>query len=431
MRSRWTRLLPIMMITFIIAFLDRTNIGFAIPYMGKELALGSTVLGFASGVLFLGYAATQPIGGWFGDRGHAKGFIAAALIAWGLVEMGQAFVTHASQLVIIRFVLGAVEGGIFPVFLIMVRKWFNSNEQSRANGLWQVCYPLAAAIGGPLSGYLVGSLGWRGMFVIEGILPIVWVAVWMWGVAESPQRARWLAPEERDLVIAHIGLGAEVSNAPREKFGSVLFRQQMKRSVVWMLVGAALFWNVGFIAFVIWLPSVLKQESSLSPIGIGWLSALPYVVAIFALFALTTIADKTMNRRRVAAVSVTVSGVALILGAVLYPLPMWISIVLLSLAASGIYGAWPVLWSIPTKIIPSRVLGIVLGTINGIAIVGAFGGPYVVGWTQSLTGSFSVGLATVGVSMLIAAAFVLAIRRQDLNSTGLDEMPSATTPQKG
>ena len=144
MKQRWFRLLPVMMMTLIIAFMDRTNIGFAIPSMGKELGLTASILGFASGVLFLGYGASQVLGGWIADKGHGKALIAMLMVLWGAIEMAQGFVHNAQELVAVRFAIGVFEGGIFPTFLLFVRNWFAPSERARANGIWQLCYPFAA-----------------------------------------------------------------------------------------------------------------------------------------------------------------------------------------------------------------------------------------------------------------------------------------------
>ncbi len=183
MRSRWTRLLPVMMIAFIIAFMDRTNIGFAIPTMGKELNLDQSALGFASGVLFLGYGITQPLGGWIADRGYGRVLIATLMILWGAAEIALGFIQTPLQLAIVRFALGFFEGGIFPTMLLFVRTWFVPSERARANGVWQLAYPLAVMISGPIAGYVLEHGSWRTLFIVEGIFPIAWAAVWLWGVA--------------------------------------------------------------------------------------------------------------------------------------------------------------------------------------------------------------------------------------------------------
>jgi sugar phosphate permease len=209
MRQRWLRLLPlrllpIMMVTFIISFMDRTNISFAIPSMGKELGLTPSILGFASGVLFLGYGTSQTLGGWIADRGHGRTLIAALLVLWGIAEIMQGYVQSATQLVVVRFLLGLFEGGIFPTFLLFVKNWFAPGERARANGVWQLCYPIAAVLSGPIAGYILTIGDWRDLFIIEGIFPIVWAAIWWWGIADTPESARWLSPADRTALIRHL-----------------------------------------------------------------------------------------------------------------------------------------------------------------------------------------------------------------------------------
>ena len=133
MKQRWFRLLPVMMLTLIIAFMDRTNIGFAIPSMGKELGLNASILGFASGVLFIGYGGSQVLGGWIADKGYGKALVAVLMVLWGIVEMAQGFVHNAHQLVAVRFALGVFEGGIFPTFLLFVRNWFATADPPHAS----------------------------------------------------------------------------------------------------------------------------------------------------------------------------------------------------------------------------------------------------------------------------------------------------------
>ena len=211
MRQRWFRLLPVMMITFIIGFMDRTNVGFAIPTMGSELALTSAVLGFASGVLFVGYGIAQPLCGWVADRGYGKPLIAVMMVLWGIAEMSQSAVHTASELVAVRFAIGLFEGGIFPTFLLFVKNWFAPSERARANGVWQLCYPLAALLSGPIAGYILQFGSWRTLFIVEGIFPIVWVVVWLWGVADSPRKAKWLPEDEREQLLERIA--GEACNA--------------------------------------------------------------------------------------------------------------------------------------------------------------------------------------------------------------------------
>ena len=410
MRSRWFRLLPIMMVAFIIAFMDRTNISFAIPSMGKDLTLTASVLGFAAGVLFLGYGLSQTIGGWIADKGHGKALIACLLILWGLVEIAQGFIHTATELVIVRFALGLFEGGIFPAFLLFVKNWFAPSERARANGGWQLCYPLAALLSGPIAGYILRAGDWRDLFIIEGLFPIVWAIVWVWGVADSPQNAKWLSPAERDSLVRHLEREAQNTILPTDDAPPSYWAQMARRPVVLFTI-AIFFWNIGFLGFIIWLPSVISQHNDLGPTETGWLSALPFAASIVVMQVLTFLSDKTGDRRVISVLALTISGLALMLGGLTYETnSLAMNMLLLIVAGGALYGSQPVLWSIPPDILPTRVAATVMGTINAVGVFGGFVGPYVIGFARSLTGSFSAGLWVMGSCLIVASLLVWRIR---------------------
>ena len=404
MRSRWTRLLPVMMIAFIIAFMDRTNIGFAIPTMGKDLGLDAGALGFASGVLFLGYGISQPLGGWIADRGHGRTLIAALMLLWGTAEIALGFINTPTELAVVRFLLGFFEGGIFPTMLLFVRTWFAPSERATANGVWQLAYPLAAMLNGPIAGYVLDHGTWRTLFIIEGIFPIAWAAVWLWGVAASPQKARWLDPADRATLLAKLAAEPELPAATTAAPG---IASQMARRPVILFTIAVFFWNIGFLGFIIWLPSVLHQDATLSQTAIGWLSAVPFAAAIVAMQFLTRWSDRHRDRRTFAAIPILICGAALLVAAITYAgNSLVMNMALLTVAGAMLYGSQPVLWSIPGDILPRQVAGAVTGIMNGVGVFGAFAGPFLVGWVRTQTNSFSMGLATLGVCLLLAGALV-------------------------
>lgn len=411
MDQRWFRLLPVMMITFIIAFMDRTNIGFAIPLMGKELSITASVLGFASGVLFFGYGMSQTVSGWLADKGHGRMLVAVLMLFWGLTEISQGFVHSATQLVIVRFAIGLFEGGVFPTFLLFVKNWFAPSERARANGIWQLCYPLAAVISGPIAGYILRSGDWRSLFIIEGVFPLVWVFVWLWGVAHSPLHAKWLSEADRARIVEKIENENKL-RAEREAPGvPASFGSQMTRLPVLLFTASILLWNVGFLGFVIWLPSVIHQQPGLSQTEVGWLSAIPYACAIVVMQILTYWSDRTLDRRLFSALPLAVSGAALVIGGLTYGSNTFVfNMGLLVIAGATLYGSQPVLWSIATEILPGRVTGSVSGAINAVGVLGAFAGPYLVGYVRAVTQSFSAGLLVMGGSLIGTCILVLLIK---------------------
>lgn len=407
MLSRWTRLLPVMMIAFIIAFMDRTNIGFAIPTMGAELKLDQSALGFASGVLFLGYGISQPLGGWVADRGYGRALIATLMLLWGAAEIALGFIETPTQLAVVRFALGFFEGGIFPTMLLFVRTWFAPSERARANGVWQLAYPLAAMLSGPIAGYVLEHGTWRTLFIVEGIFPVAWAAVWLWGVAASPQTARWLSTADRSALLARLEAEPELPAAAET--GSTLVAQMARRSVLIFCV-AVFFWNIGFLGFIIWLPSVLHQDATLSQTAIGWLSAVPFAAAIVAMQFLTRWSDRSRDRRTFAAWPILICGAALLVAALTYAgNGLVMNMALLTLAGAMLYGSQPVLWSIPGDIVPRHLAGAVSGIMNGVGVLGAFVGPLVVGYVRTLSNSFSTGLAVLGVCLCVAGMLIAMI----------------------
>jgi sugar phosphate permease len=412
MATPWIRLLPVMMLTYIIAFMDRTNIGFAIPLMGKELHFSPAILGFASGVLFLGYGVSQTAGGWLADRGHGKALIAWLLVLWGVTELLQAFIQTPGQLVAVRFALGLLEGGIFPTLLLFVRNWFAPSERARANGVWQLSYPLAAMLNGPIAGLVLSHNSWRMLFIVEGIFPIVWVLVWLWGVADSPRKARWLAPAERDAILAKLEEpSAAVPALPQSASATSTVGAELRRRPVLLYCAAVFLWNIGFLGFVIWLPSVLHQDKSLSQGDVGWLSAIPFAAAIVVMPILTSLADRTLNRRFYAALPILLSGLCLAAAGLTYAgNGLLVNMLLITAAGAMLYGSQPVLWSIPADIVSGGVLGTVMGIMNSIGVLGAFAGPYLVGYVRGLSGNFGSGLITMGICLVLSSLLISLIR---------------------
>jgi sugar phosphate permease len=315
--------------------------------------------------------------------------------------------------VLVRFAIGLFEGGVFPTFLLFVKNWFAPSERARANGIWQICYPLAALVSGPIAGYILSVGDWRSLFIVEGIFPLVWVFVWWWGVADSPRHAKWLNAADRTLLLEKIDT-ENALRAAREVPGAaaaISYRAQITRMPVLLFTAAILLWNVGFLGFVIWLPSVIYQQPGLSSTDIGWLSAIPYACAIAVMQVLTYWSDRTLDRRLFSALPLAVSGAALVIGGLTYGGNTFVvNMGLLVVAGAMLYGSQPVLWSIATEILPAGVTGSVSGTINAVGVLGAFAGPYLVGYVRAVTHSFAAGLLVMGVSLIGTSILVLLIR---------------------
>jgi sugar phosphate permease len=316
----------------------------------------------------------------------------------------------------VRFALGFFEGGIFPTMLLFVRNWFATSERARANGIWQLSYPIAAMLSGPIAGYILSGGSWHTLFVVEGIFPIVWAVVWLWGVSESPATAKWLSHEDRESLLDKIA--AEATTTQVQGYDTTIsVGQQMRRRPVILFTAAVFLWDVGFLGFVIWLPSVLHQDASLSPAAIGWLTAVPYAAAIVVILLLTYLSDRFRDRRLYATLPIMICGIALVFAGQTYESNgLLTNMVLLTIAGSTLYGSQPVLWSIPADIVPARVVGVVMGIMNTFGVLGGFVGPYAVGYARDLTRTFSAGLIVMGVCLVVSGLLVWQIREAGTRS---------------
>ena len=403
-------MIPIMMVTYMVAFMDRTNISFAIPTMAKDLHLTATQLGFASGVLFLFYAASQPIGGMLADRGYGKPMVAALMILWGFSEVAQGFIQSPEQLILVRCLLGLFEGGLMVTFLLIVCNWFTVRERGRANGLWFLSFPVAAMVSGPIAGYILHLSSWRILFIAEGVLPILWSLVWIWGVAGTPHEAKWLTEGERRDLLAKLEADRR-ENAPHLHDAAPRLWQQMLRVPVLIYTLALFLWNFSFVGFIIWLPSILHQDKSLGTVTIGWLASLPFLVAVFVMLFLAWGSDQFHSRRMFAAVPIGLSGVVFVIAAHGYAGNSLVTnLGLLIAAGSLLYGAQPMIYAIPGDLVPTRVVATVIGIANGIGVVGDFLGPYVLGFVRQATGDFSAGLFLLGAASVVSGLLLVLVR---------------------
>src|SRR3954449_48567 len=199
-RSRWVRLIPIAIIVYIISFMDRTNIGFALDGLSKDLHIDAAEQGLAAGVFFIGYLTLQIPGGHLAEHWSAKKFVGIMIFVWGVLAVGLGFVQTFPQLLIVRFFLGVAEAGIWPAILVMIAHWFPAKERARAYGFWIMNIAIASMITAPLSGWILSFSDWRMLFLVEGVIPFVIAPLWFWLVSDWPRDAKWCGRDEREYI---------------------------------------------------------------------------------------------------------------------------------------------------------------------------------------------------------------------------------------
>lgn len=421
--TRWWRVVAPILIACIISFMDRVNISFALPGgMEADLAITSQMAGLTSGIFFIGYLFLQIPGGRVAVNGSGKRFIAWSLIAWAVVSIATGFVTNHYQVLVLRFILGVAEGGMLPVVLTMISNWFPEREIGRANAFVMMFAPIGGMVTAPISGAIIQGLDWRWLFIIEGLLSIVVLAVWWVLISDRPQEARWLPAAEREYLLAELesdkqarSLKQPVSKAP--------LRDVFRNSGLMKLVALNFFYQTGDYGYTLWLPTILKNLTGANMAGVGMLAILPFVATIIGIYVISTLSDKTGKRRLWVMISLLCFAAALLASVVLRHN---IVAAYIALVVCGFFlkAATSPFWSIPGRIASPEVAGGARGVINGLGNLGGFCGPWLVGMMIYLYGQ-NVAVCALAGSLVIAALITLTLPKNcDLTSNN-DSKPAA------
>ncbi|MGL4704159.1 MAG: MFS transporter [Raoultella sp.] len=411
--TRWLRIITPVLIACIISFMDRVNISFALPGgMEADLGITSQMAGVASGIFFIGYLFLQIPGGRIAVNGSGKRFIAWSLMAWAVVSIATGFVTHEYQLLVLRFILGVSEGGMLPVVLTMVSNWFPEKELGRANAFVMMFAPLGGMLTAPVSGAIIAALDWRWLFIIEGLLSVVVLAVWWFMISDRPEEARWLPEAERHYLVTT--LAAEraaklaedaVSNAP--------VKDVFRNSGLMKLVILNFFYQTGDYGYTLWLPTILKGLTGGSMASVGFLAVLPFVATLAGIYVISLFSDRSGKRRLWVRFSLYSFAAALVASVVLRE---HVVVAYIALVICGFFlkSATSPFWSMPGRIASAEVAGSARGVINGLGNLGGFCGPYLVGVMIYLYGQ-NVAVCALAGSLLIAGTMTFLLpKRCDL-----------------
>jgi MFS family permease len=405
-RARWTRLVPVAIVVYIISFMDRTNIGFAFSGMGKDLHINSAQQGLAGGIFFIGYLVLQIPGGHLAERWSAKKFVGIMVLVWGVLAVASGLVQNFYQLLAVRFLLGVAEGGIWPAILVLISHWFPARERARAYGYWMMNIAISSIITAPLSGWILSWGTWRTLFFIEGAFPFLIAApLWWWLVADRPSEASWVSQEERDYI--ETSLQRESAGQPR--FAG--YRSVFRSSVVWRLVLVYFFIQVGFYGLNLWLPHVVTTTIGASSVIVGLVTAIPYLFAIAGLWLNARYADRSGRYCRHVMISVTIGAVALVFS-VAFSDYRALSIALVSIAMGGALAYDGPFWASSSRAVPVALAGGAMGLINALGNLGGFVGPYLGGYLQDVSGGSFLSTAVVlAVALVLGGLVMLTLRR--------------------
>ncbi|MBE9463416.1 MFS transporter [Dyadobacter subterraneus] len=402
--KRWFRIIPIVFITYSLAYLDRANFGFAVAGgMAGDLHIDKSMSSLLGALFFLGYFFFQIPGAHYAASKSAKKLIFISLILWGALAAATGMVNNVSSLIAIRFMLGVVESAVMPSMLILLSQWFTKKERSRANTFLILGNPVTVLWMSVLSGYLIDSMGWRWMFIIQGVPGIIWAFIWWKMIDEKPKDASWLSEDDKQAVEKQLG-EEQIGIKPVKNYA-----EAFKSTTVILLCFQYLLWSLGVYGFVMWLPSIIKAAPDMDIVKTGWLSSVPYLLAIIGMLATSYFSDKTLNRKIFIWPFLLAASVAFFFSYLIGPDHFWISFILLVIAGGALYAPYGPFFAVITEILPKNVAGGALGLINSIGALGSFIGSYLVGYLNGKTGSFDASYILMAVALLFSTLITIAV----------------------
>lgn len=402
---RWWKIMPIVFITYSLAYLDRANFGFASAAgINQDLGIGKGLASLIGALFFLGYFFFQIPGAIYAERRSVKRLVFWSLVLWGGCAALTGLVSNIPSLMAIRFALGVVEAAVMPAMLIYISNWFTKHERSRANTFLILGNPVTVLWMSVVSGYLVHEFGWRHMFVAEGVPAIIWAICWWVLVQDKPAEARWLsADEKRDIERALASEQAALKPVRN-------YREAFRQPAVLLLCAQYFCWSIGVYGFVLWLPSIVKNGSSFGMVETGWLSALPYLAATIAMLVVSWASDKLDTRKAFVWPFLLVGAIAFAGSYALGSTHFWLSYAMLVIAGAAMYAPYGPFFAIVPELLPRNVAGGAMALINSMGALGSFVGSYVVGYLNGATGSPSASYAFMSVALVASVVLTLVVR---------------------
>ncbi|PZW74537.1 sugar phosphate permease [Pseudomonas sp. 2848] len=401
---RWWYIMPIVFITYSLAYLDRANYGFAAASgMADDLKITPALSSLLGALFFLGYFFFQVPGALYAQKRSVKKLIFASLILWGGLATLTGIVHDVYWLIAIRFLLGVVEAAVMPAMLIYLCHWFTRAERSRANTFLILGNPVTILWMSVVSGYLVQQFDWRWMFIIEGAPAIFWAFIWWRLVDDRPEQAKWLDAREKAAL-------REALEAEQQGIKPVKNYAEAFRSPTVIILSLQYFcWSIGVYGFVLWLPSILKQAAALDIVTAGWLSAVPYLGAVLAMLGVSWASDRLQKRKRFVWPPLLIAALAFYGSYALGTEHFWWSYALLVIAGACMYAPYGPFFAIVPELLPVNVAGGAMALINSMGALGSFSGSYLVGYLNGVTGGPGASYLFMCGALLLAVALTAVL----------------------
>jgi MFS transporter, ACS family, tartrate transporter len=406
-RLTW-RLIPFLFLLYIVAYLDRINVGFAALQMRPQLGFTDAVYGLGAGMFFAGYFFFQVPSNLVLQRAGARRWIAFLMMAWGVISASMIFVRGPRSFYLLRFLLGAAEAGFFPGVILYLKNWFPARARARTVARFMTAAPLSGVVGGPLSGALLGlhptpfMAGWQWMFLMEGIPAVLLGGVALAYLVDRPEDAPWLPREERAWLVETLRRERAEVTAVAGTFAA------LRSGRIWML--ALVYFGLNTVSYGVslWLPTLIRSLTVEGNFAVGALSAIPYIAAALAMVAVGLHSDRSAERRWHTALPAFAGALALTGAA--YSTSIGPAILAVSVAVLGVFCMQGPFWAMPASLLSPTAAAAGIAFINSVGNLGGFVGPYVIGLVRTSTGHFKGGLLLVSAALGASGAIVLLVR---------------------
>lgn len=430
----YRRLIPILFICYVVAYVDRTNVSIAKLTMSKDLpAFTNDVIGFGSGIFFLGYFLLEIPGTLIVERWSARKWICRIMLTWGLVAACTAFVTKPWHFFTARFFLGLAEAGFFPGVIVYLTHWFPSRDRARALSWFLIATPVAQMLSPKICNFMLpigttqlvngaevvhppflGLVGWQWIYIAWGIPAVILGFVVLFFLTDKPRQANWLTPEERDALESEL---AHERASHTKHHGHMTVLEAFRNPKVLLLCAAYFFIVTGNYGVEIFLPSILKDWYNPSNNLLTWILIIPPIGSLIGQLFVGWSSDRTGERRLHTALPIYLGAAAL--GLTLIPSQPFVAMVILfTVAATGLKAYLPAFWSLPSLFLTQAAAAGSIGLINSVGNLGGFVGPTMLGVIEKNTGSFIPGILFLAISMAISATIIIFLglgRKADPN----------------
>jgi ACS family tartrate transporter-like MFS transporter len=399
------RLMPLIVLLYFVAYLDRNNVGFAKLTMSEDIGLSAAAYGLGAGMFFIGYALLEIPSNAGMYRFGARKWIARILISWGIFATAMALVNGETSFYVIRFLLGAAEAGFFPAILFYLTLWFPAPQRVLVLGIFILAQPVSNALGAPVSGLLLqmegvaGLHGWQWLYIVEGIPAILLGLLTPVLMTDKPGHAHWLAADEREWLTRT--MDEELSHRQKGQPHHFLAGLKDSRTIAY----SALYFGLvcGIYGLGLWLPTIVSALGKFNTTEVGFIVAIPYTIAAVFVYYWGRRSDRTGNRVLHASISMVMAAVGLVAAGSLVQVNAILAMIALTLAAMGIYSAIAPFLAMPSTALVGAAAAAGLAMVNSLGNLGGFVAPYIVGVLNDATGDNRSGLLFLAACLAVTA----------------------------